>query len=36
MDNTHIKCIFGNDLLQGAQSNVGFPAAVEVGLFGHN
>ena len=36
MDNTNRKCIFGNDLLQGAQSNVGFPAAVAVGFFGHN
>ena len=26
MDNTNRKCIFGNDLLQGTQSNVGFPA----------
>ena len=24
MDNTNRKCIFGNDLLQGTQSNVGF------------
>ena len=36
MDNTIRKCIFGNDLLQGTQSNVGFPAAVAVGFFGHN
>ena len=37
MDNTNRKCIFGNDLLQGAQyKNVGFPAAVAVGFFGHN
>ena len=36
MDNTNRKCIFGNDLLQGTQSNVGFPAAVAVGFFGHN
>ena len=36
MDNTNRKSIFGNDLLQGAQSNVGFPAAaVAVGFFGH-
>ena len=36
MDNTNRKCIFRNDLLQGTQSNVGFPAAVAVGFFGHN
>ena len=36
MDNTNRTCIFGNDLLQGTQSNVGFPAAVGVGFFGHN
>ena len=36
MDNTNRKCIFGNYLLQGTQSNVGFPAAVAVGFFGHN
>ena len=30
MNNTNRKCIFGNDLLQGTQSNVGFPAAVAV------
>ena len=36
MDNTNRKCIFGNDLLKGTQSNVGFPAAVAVGFFGHN
>ena len=36
MDNTNRKCISGNDLLQGTQSNVGFPAAVAVGFFGHN
>ena len=36
MDNTNKKCIFGNDLLQGTQSNVGFPAAVAVGFFGYN
>ena len=36
MDNTNRKCIFGNDLLQGTQSNVSFPAAVAVGFFGHN
>ena len=36
MDNTSRKCIFGNDLLQGTQSNVGFPAAVKVDFFGHN
>ena len=35
MDNTNRKCIFGNDLLLGTQSNVGFPAAVAVGFFGH-
>ena len=35
MNNTNRKCIFGNDLLQGTQSNVGFPAAVAVGFFGH-
>ena len=34
MNNTNRKCIFGNDLLQGTQSNVGFPAAVTVGFFG--
>ena len=27
MDNMNRKCIFGNDLLQGTQSNVVFPAA---------
>ena len=31
MDNTNRKCIFRNDLLQGTQSNVGFPATVAVG-----
>ena len=36
MNNMNRKCIFGNDLLQGTQSNVGFPAAVAVGFFGHN
>ena len=41
MDNTNRKCIFGNDLLQRTQSNVGFSAAaaaaaVAVGFFGHN
>ena len=38
MDNTNRKCIFGNDLLQGTQSNVGFPAAVAVavGFFGQH
>ena len=36
MDNTNRKCIFGNDLLQRTQSNVGFPASVAVGFFGHN
>ena len=38
MDNTNRKCIFGNDLLQGTQSNVVFSAAaaVAVGFFGHN
>ena len=36
MDNTNGKCIFGNDLLQVTQSNVGFPAVVAVGFFGHN
>ena len=36
MDNTNRKCIFGNDLLQGTQSNDVFPAAVAVGFFGHN
>ena len=37
MDNTNGKCIFGNDLLQGTQSSVGFSAAaVAVGFFGHN
>ena len=35
MDNTNRKCIFGNDLLLRTQSNVGFPAAVAVGFFGH-
>ena len=35
MHNTNRKYIFGNDLLQGGQSNVGFPAAVAVGFFGH-
>ena len=35
MDNTNRKYIFGNDLLLGTQSNVGFPAAVAVGFFGH-
>ena len=31
------KCIFGNDLLQGTQSNDGLSAAaVTVGFFGHN
>ena len=39
MDNTNGKCIFGNNLLQGTQSN-GFSAAaaaaVAVGFFGHN
>ena len=35
MNNTNRKWIFGNDLLLGAQSNVGFPAAVAVGFFGH-
>ena len=30
MVNTNRKCIFGT------QSNVGFPAAVAVGFFGHN
>ena len=34
MDNTNRKCIFGNDLLLGTQSNAGFPA-VAVGFFGH-
>ena len=34
MNNTNRKCIFGNDLLQGTQSNVGFSAAV--GFFEHN
>ena len=34
MNNTNRKCIFGNDLLQGTQSNVVFPAAVAVGFFG--
>ena len=28
MDNANRKSIFGNDLLQGTQSNVGFPTAV--------
>ena len=36
MDNRNRKCIFRNDLLQGTQSNVGFPAAVAVGFFGYN
>ena len=36
MDNTNRKCIFGSGLLHGTQSNVGFPAAVAVGIFGHN
>ena len=36
MDNTNRKFIFRNDLLLGTQSNVGFPAAVAVGFFGHN
>ena len=36
MNNTNRKCIFGNDLSQGTQSIVGFPAAVAVGFFGHN
>ena len=36
MDNRNRKCIFGDDLLQGTQSNVGFQAAVAVGFFGHN
>ena len=37
MDNTNRKCIFGNDLLQGTQSNVGFSAAaLTAGFFGHN
>ena len=37
MEDTNRKCIFGNDLLQGTQSNVGFSAAaVAVGFFGHN
>ena len=36
MSNTNRKCIFGNDLLQETQSNVGFPAAVAVGFFEHN
>ena len=35
MENTNRKCIFGNDLLLETQSNVGFPAAVAVGFFGH-
>ena len=35
MDNMNRKCIFGNDLLLGTQSNVGFLAAVAVGFFGH-
>ena len=35
MDNTNRKCIFGNDLLLGTQSNVGFPAAVARGFFEH-
>ena len=35
MDNTNRKCIFGNDLLLGTQSNVGFRAAVAVRFFGH-
>ena len=37
MDNTNRRCIFGNHLLQGTQSNVGFSAAaVAVGFCGHN
>ena len=36
MHNTNRKCIFRNDLSQGTQSNVGFPAAVAVVFFGHN
>ena len=43
MDNTNRKCNFGNDLLQGAQSNVVYSAAAAaaaaataVGFFGHN
>ena len=36
MNNTNRKCIFGNDLLQGTQSNVGFLSVVAVGFFGHN
>ena len=35
MDNTNRKCIFGNDLLQGTQSNVVFSAEA-IGFFGHN
>ena len=35
MDNANRKCIFGNDLLRGTQSNVGFPAVVAVGFLGH-
>ena len=36
MDNTNRKCIFGNDLLLGTQSNVGIrAAAAAVGFFGH-
>ena len=36
-NSTNRKCIFGNDLLQGTQSNVGFSAAaVAVGFCGHN
>ena len=35
MDNMNRKCIFGNDLLLGTQSNVDFPAAVAVGFLGH-
>ena len=31
MDNMNRKYIFGNDLLLGTQSNVGFPAAIAVG-----
>ena len=36
MNNMNRKGIFEIDLLQGTQSNVGFPAAVAVVLFGHN
>ena len=36
MDNTNRKCIFGNDLLQWTQSNIGFLAAVAVGFFRPN